>query len=160
MKTKQPQRKLYRLLHVKFNTIEVAYDDYESHPEYFAMQPFKIPENMSPSDALLVISYINEKVNRENRFPKGSQRGISITNKLLKRYSFECVDGVESKDGVEDLITTSGLAQYRDTDAINCREKFLAWYNPDVARNRVFEIYKKCGLNLDQIEKSEKVAER
>lgn len=160
MKTRnQPQRKLYRLLHVKLNTIEVAYDDYESHPEYFAMQPFKIPENMSQGDALLVISYINEKVNRENKLPKGSQRGISITNKLLKRYNFECVEGTEAKDSIVDLITLSGFAQLKDSDAI-CQNKFFKWYNPNVSREKVENIYKKCGLNLDKIEQCEKVAER
>lgn len=159
MNTKQNQNRLYRLLHVKFNTVEVAYDDYENFPEYFAMQPFKLPDHMSADEAMLVISYINERVNAEHELPKGSQRGISFTNKLLKKYNFEQIESGDGKDGIVDLITTSGFAQYIQSDPI-CKEKFFKWYNPNVSRKSVFDIYKKCGFNLDQIEKNDPVLEK
>ena len=137
--------KAFRLFHVNYNKIDLAYDDYQTTANYDAMQPYQIPSNMSAQDALLVISYINKKVANEHNVRGNSHQGIRLTSQQLAKYNFKKIEG--GSQPVVDLVTASGFASELSFDPM-CQNKINKWYIPNVTRTQVAEIYKKCGISL------------
>ena len=55
--------------------------------------PFYLPVDMSIEDACKVISYLSEKVERENNLEPGCEKSISMVSHILEKYGFDKKEG-------------------------------------------------------------------
>lgn len=141
-------RDTFRLFHVCFAKIDISYDDFKDHTIYQEMTPFTLPQNMSVKDAFMVISYLSKKVATENKVANNSLQCAYLTNRMLSKYRFK---SASTKSRMVDLISVSGFKKDLSSDPV-CQSRYFEWYCPSVDRAQVSAIYKKCGLNLDDIE--------
>lgn len=160
---KLPTIRLYYVAFEKYN----AYDSglAKIGQTFGISSPFRIPRNMSIEDACKVVSYLSDKVEKENNLEPASEKSVIAVSKLLSNYGFDIVyteekghfhtvsefspfhkiktdslKASEKIDGVVDLFTIGGNAKlFKKTD-LNSR--YFNWYTKGVTKTEVEEIYK------------------
>ena len=134
---------------------------------YGISSPFILPENITLEEASKVVSYITEKIEKENNMLTCSEKTVALVSGELEKYGFQIVDGcekghfhaVDSFDlfrrirsalpvcqriaGVVDLFTVSGDVRIFERSDLNFR--YFDWYTPKVSRQEVEGIYKRIG---------------
>lgn len=131
---------------------------------YVYSRPFELPNGMSLSEALKVISYLSEKVENGNNIEPASIESVVMVSKMLDAFGFKKVNGyhhgyshttserpITKKvktnfpyerdiDGVVDLFTVDGdLELFRNSDL---GEKYFNWFIEGVTSEDVKKIYK------------------
>ena len=127
--------------------------------------PFRIPRGMSIEDACKIVSYLSEKVEKENNLEPASEKSVAMVSNLLSSYGF---DKVESKaighfhivsdfvpfhrvrtdsfaegkkiDGVVDLFSVGG--DFKVFNRSDLRERYFDWFTPKVSKEDVTDMYK------------------
>ena len=59
---------------------------------YGISTPFRLPKDMSMDDACRVVSYLSEKVERENNIEPGCENSVSLVVSVLSDYGFEKIN--------------------------------------------------------------------
>jgi len=165
-----------RLYYVAFNKI----NDYKSldtkiGKTFGVSVPFVLPKGMSIKDACRVVSYLFDKVERENLIlePK-SEKCVCMVNKLLSKYGFSGMESAERGhyytesnyataktidtnvfpvcnkiEGTVDLFTIGGnIRIFRKTDLA---KRYFNWYIKGVTAKDIKKIYESIdGLHLLQ----------
>jgi len=132
---------------------------------YEISSPFRLPPEMSIEDACKVVSYLSDKVEKENNLEPACEKSVIMVSNLLQDYGFE---KVETKDkghyhavseyipyhkirtdfpvcdkieGVVDLFTVGGdFDVFKKTDL---HGRYFNWYSEDITQQEIVDIYKK-----------------
>lgn len=134
---------------------------------YGISSPFILPEGMTIEDANKVISYLSEKVEKENNIEPCTEKSVVMVSDILEQYGFQKVDNIESGHfhsvdkydpfrkigsflpvcqkvaGVVDLFTVSGDLKLFHHSSFDSR--YFDWFTPRVSKQEVDEIYNNIG---------------
>lgn len=159
-----------RLMYVALSKYQ-AYgsDEYKVGQSYGISSPFRLPADMSMEDACKVVSYLSEKVERENPVEPASNNSVALTSHLLEKYGFSKVEtnekgyhhavskystsgkiklpfhACEEIEGVTDLMTVGGdFKLFKRTDLSN---RYFDWFTEGVKYEEIEDIYKKINQN-------------
>ena len=135
---------------------------------YGISSPFRLPHGMSYKDACKVVSYLSEKVEKENNLEPASESSVAMVSKILPSYGFERIEGMEKGhyhavsdykpfykikadyfpackkiDGVVDLFTVGGhFKVFKKTDL---NDRYFDWFTEGVTKQEIENIYKTIG---------------
>lgn len=124
----------------------------------FWSQQFNLPKGMSLNDACKIISYLSEKVEKENLIDEASLESVKQVSGILQNYGFTPVLGTQDKylhghgelpifkikslckkvDGVVDLITYGGEKKFKRSDL---HSRYFEWFTKDVKEKEIQQIY-------------------
>lgn len=131
---------------------------------YEIYNPYRLPYDMTIEDACKVISYLSDKVEKENNLDPASKESVAMVDKLLGDYGFKVVyteesghyhtvsehvpfhkikpglDACKKMDGVVDLFTVGGDFKVFRSSEMN--ERYFNWYTEGVKKQEVVEIFK------------------
>lgn len=139
---------------------------------YISSSGFKLPKNMTMEQACKVVSYLSEKVEKENNLEPASKESVGMVSHILQDYGFEknvqiahhythCTGNKNfiknpqleqpAVDGVVDLFTYGGSPScFKRSDLY---PRYFEWFTPNVNKKEVDNIYKSLNINL----KSQKI---
>ncbi len=131
-------RNIYRLHYVKFG------GDKDISFPYI---PFMLPENMTREEAFLVISYLNEQIEKDFDFYRGQWCGVTRTNNMLEQYHFKLLpkDMVDGYDVIT-LYTVDG--DFERFKGSKFYQDYFEWFTSGVSDDCVKGIYERCGLEF------------
>jgi len=134
---------------------------------YGISSPFRLPHNMSIEDACKVVSYLSDKVEKENDLEPACEESVIMVSNILEKYGFSKVESKEKGhyhavsnyipfhkiranfpvcdkiEGVVDLFTVGGdFKVFKKTDLHNT---YFDWYSKGVTQQEVADIYKSIG---------------
>ena len=163
-----------RLCYVGFEKFKrYGSDEIKIGETYSFTNPYRLPRNMTMDDSLKVVSYLTEKVERENGLSRDSEKCVIAVSKLLSQYGFEKVESRQGGyfhevsdyrpfdrikptssicreiDGVVDLITIGGDEKLFKWSDISDRN--FKWFTRGIREDKISAIYDKIGLNLDEL---------
>lgn len=134
---------------------------------YGISSPFMLPENMTVEDANKVVSYLTEKVEKENNIIPCTEKSVAMVSSILEQYGFQRIEGVEhghyhaltvydsfrricpalpvgdNYSGTLDLFTVSGDVKLFERSCLNSR--YFDWFTPRVSKKEIEDIYKNIG---------------
>lgn len=157
-----------RLYYVAFETFtRYGSDDaIKIGKTYSISHPYRLPNEMTIEDACKVVSYLSDKVEKENELEPACRQSVSMVSEMLGKYGF---DKVESKnqgnyhsvgnyipfvkirvddfpeckqiEGVTDLFTVGG--DFKLFKKSNLHSNYFDWYTEGVTEQEINDIYKK-----------------
>ncbi len=124
----------------------------------FYSQQFYLPKGMSLNDACKIISYLSQKVEKENSIEEASLTSVKHVSSILNDYGFEPVLETQSQyihthgelpffkiksvckkvDNVVDLITYNGEKGFKRSDL---HSRYFEWFTKDVKESEINQIY-------------------
>ena len=60
---------------------------------YGVSSPFRLPHNMSMEDACKVVSYLSDKIEKENDLKPACEKSVIMVSNILGNYGFSKVEG-------------------------------------------------------------------
>lgn len=167
----------------KIRLVYISLEKYKDHDDYptiwhdFGMsQSYILPENMSIENACKVISYLTESIVRKHNFKSACPRSVSLVENELDRYGFKRIgDGwsghifytsreIEFSPSLQrvynqgnsavDLFTVGG--DFKLFKRTNLYNRYFKWFTSGITKDEVKDIYKKIGMNLDEMLKPPK----
>lgn len=123
-----------------------------------------LPNNMTMEEACKVVSYISEKVERENMLEPACFKSVSLTAKELEKFGFDVMESHKgaghyhyvsenmlfqkirfsnSKEGVTDLFTVGG--QFKTFKKSDMHERYFEWFTSGVTTQEIIDIYRRIG---------------
>ena len=127
---------------------------------------FKLPKEMSLEDACKVLSFLSEKVEKENNLEPACSKSVEMVSNVLENFGFKKIEtktkghfhGVaqykpfskiktftecKEVDGVVDLFTVGGdFNIFKNSDLY---DRYFNWYTEGVNQKEIENIYKKIG---------------
>ena len=162
---KIPTLRLFYVALEKFT--QYGTDELKIGQTYGISSPFRLPHNMSMEDACKVVSYLSDKVEKENNLESACEKSVTMVSNILENYGFrkeeikekghyhsvsECVPfckiqtsvpATEEIEGVVDLFTVSGdFKIFKKTDL---HDRYFDWYNEGISKQEIIDIYKRIG---------------
>ena len=159
-----------RLYYVAFNKInDLKTLDTKIGKTFGVSMPFVLPNGMSIKDACKVVSFLFDKVERENlNIVPGSESCVCMVNKLLSKYGFSAMESAERGhfytesnykpgkkiqtdvfpvcnkiEGTIDLFTIGGSVRiFKKTDLA---KRYFNWYIKGVTAKDIKNIYESIG---------------
>lgn len=167
----------------KFNAIRLIYLSYNKYTDYATREkklgqtygvssPMLIPHGINIEEACKIVSYLSEKIERENDLEPACERSVALTSQILQEYGFLKMKGFnhghyhvtgkfprrkagtallssEKIDGVVDLITVAGNPiLFKQSEIYN---RYFDWFTGKVSETEIRYIYEKAGINLDEM---------
>lgn len=167
----------------KFNAIRLIYLSYNKYTDYATREkklgqtygvssPMLIPHGINIEEACKIVSYLSEKIERENDLEPACERSVALTSQILQEYGFLKMKGYnhghyhvtgkfprrkagttllssEKIDGVVDLITVAGSPiLFKQSEIYN---RYFDWFTGKVSETEIRYIYEKAGINLDEM---------
>ncbi len=136
---------------------------------FISSSAFKLPDYMTMKEACKIVSYLSEKVEKENNIEPASKESVGAVSKILENYGFVKTNLVEPEyyhstskfsdslkitfnkpaiDGVVDLITIGGSTLcFKRTDLY---PRYFNWFTKNVKEDEIKAIYKAVQL-INQI---------
>ena len=134
--------------------------------------PFNVPYGMTLDEACKVVSYLSEKVERENNLEPASEKSVALVSKLLCDYGFERIEGYEHGHshsvaeyvpmkkitvspavdgktihseirGVTDLFTVGG--DFKLFVRSDLQPRYFDWFTSWVTEEQIKDIYNRIG---------------
>jgi len=113
--------------------------------------PFLLPDRMDKKDAFKVLSYLTDFIEKRYDVSEGCLKSVRTLNEILKlrRFGFEVLKFRPDEDEVIDLFAIEGRIKV----FLNSKyySKYFNWYTPNVSKEEVEEIYRKCGMIFEDI---------
>ena len=163
-------------------TIRLYYTAYEKFFRYGSSQlkvgqthgissPFRLPNEMTLEEACKVISYLSDKLEKENNLEPGCEQSVAMVSHILDKFGFEKVESSEHGhyhcisdyspihriqspfnicnpiEGVVDLISVGG--DFKIFKKTKVSERYFDWYTPNVTKEEIQQIYK--GIRKDYL---------
>ncbi len=144
---------IYRLYYVNYHRIR----EYDGCTENniglinWCGKPFKFPEGMTRKEGFKVLSYLTDFIERRPDIEKCSWKSVQTLNGVLDLERFGFIR-VEEKDinKIVDLFTVDGrLLLFKKMSEHYPR--YFNWYVKNVSYWEVVRIYKRCGLEFNDI---------
>lgn len=153
-----------RLCYVSFDPF-IGYDDgmRKVGQTYGISSSFKVPNGMSIEDVCKVVSYLSDKVEKENGLEPACERSVIMVSNILEDYGFKKIEtknkghfhSVSQYDsfqtittslpasgkvaGVVDLFSVDGSFKiFKKSDLFN---RYFEWYTEGVTSSEVADIY-------------------
>jgi len=161
-----------RLCYVAFEKFKrYGRDDVKVGKTYGYSNPYRLPLRMSLEDGIKVVSYLTEKVEKENGLSTNSEKCVAEVSKRLSDYGFRKVEGYESGhfhevadyervtstlpvckkiDGVVDVFTVGGEKSLFMWSELG--KRYFKWNKKGIKREQVKDIYDNINMNLDELE--------
>ncbi len=163
--------------------VYVAYEKFISHQDNSTKlgedccwsRQYQLPDGMSLEDACKVISYLSEKVEKENHLEEASKKSVMTVSSILKDYGFKAVEGTEGNnvhghgdylppfvmprsfcekvEGVTDFITYNAPTLIFKLSGLG--KRYFDWYTPNVTKEEFDRIYKSINLDINNEEVEE-----
>lgn len=167
MKNKLEEYKNCRIIRLVYNSIE----KYVSHQgslnfgyTIVISSPFLLPEGVSFEDACKIISYLSEKVEREENIEPASKHSVARVSHILENYGFQKLNAkdfgydvtfthghgiynpistikslsIPKAEGVVDFITVGGnVKMFNKTTT---KKRYFDWFIPSVSNSNFNEI--------------------
>lgn len=162
---KTPAIRLYYVAFEKFT--RYGTDEIKIGQTYGASSPFRLPHNMSMENACKVVSYLSDKVEKENHLEPACEQSVIMVSNILEEYGFSKVEGeekghyhivseyipfhtirasfpaTEEIKGVVDLFSVGGdFKIFKKTDLY---DRYFEWYTEGITEKEVVDIYKSIG---------------
>lgn len=170
----KPQTAEIRLIYVKMKNYKssIMEDTEFVDRQYYISSCFKAPEGMSITDACRVLSFATKDSIKDNKNRSIEGRIGSITYSLVKNYNFtpthldeyngyftisnkeDSYQSIQSIicnpiKGVTDLFIVRGNKLLFSRSPLG--KRYFEWFNPNITREDVDNIYQKIGIHLNQI---------
>ncbi len=159
----------------KIPTLRLCYVAIEKFPRYGTNEisigqtygissPFELPKNMSLEDACKVVSYLSDKVKKENNLEPTCEKSVIMVSKILEDYGFKKVENAnkghyhvisqytpfqriktnspmcDKIEGVVDLFTVDcDFKMFKKTDMY---KRYFNWYSEGISKQDIADIYK------------------
>ncbi|MFQ6752162.1 MAG: hypothetical protein ACLRFL_01170 [Clostridia bacterium] len=163
-----------RLYYVAFNKFNRYGTGYTYVGQTFGISsPFRLPRDMSIEDACKVVSYLSEKVEKENDLEPASEKSVAMVSNVLTKYGFErveskehghyhavseyipfhkvrgaCFPVCEKIDGVVDLFSVGG--DFKLFKRSDLHDRYFNWFTAGISNDEVKDIYDQIGIDLDE----------
>lgn len=165
-----------RLMYVRFEKFYRYYNEgYRIGTTLGVSSPFMIPKGMSLESACKVISYLSEKVEKENNIEPASEDSVALVSKLLEDYGFKKMDvdytpghyhsvseprsfskiNTSFDDPIEstyDLITVDGDNKLFKKSVLGTR--YFDWFKEGFSKEDIIEVYNDSYLSVPEALKS------
>lgn len=160
-----PTLRLYYVALEKFT--RYGTDGIKIGQTYGVSSPFRLPHNMSMEDACKVVSYLSDKVEKENDLEPACEKSVIMVSNILENYGFSKVESkekghyhaiseyipfhttratfpaTEKIEGVVDLFTVGGdFKVFKKTDLY---DRYFDWYSEGISQQEIVDIYKSIG---------------
>ena len=162
-----------RLYYVAFNKFKRYGTGYTYIGQTYGISsPFRLPRDMSIEDACKVVSYLSEKVEKENDLEPASEKSVAMVSNELTKYGFERVESKEHGhyhavaeyipftkirasipmsmeiDGVVDLFSVGGdFKMFKKSDL---HDRYFNWFTAGISNDEVKDIYDQISIDLDE----------
>lgn len=97
-KVNNDNKNVIRLVYVGISSYNSYGDGKKIGEMVGASSIFVLPGGMSLENSYKVISYLSEKVEKENGLEPCSMKSVSMVSKILENYGFERIDGIGRTD--------------------------------------------------------------
>lgn len=176
MITNNKKQKAIRLVNVR---LEKILQRGEVKPIVFQVYgvtcPFRLPEGMTLKDACRIVSYLTDKVEKENEFEIGDTKGTKLVSELLADYGFKALRGkkyncmysnqkykilgkiktiCEKEPNTVDLFTVRG--DMKVFDKTELKSRYFPWYAKGVTKEEVKAICNELGITITSRENNDR----
>lgn len=165
-----------RLMYVRFEKFNRYYNEgYRIGTTLGVSSPFMIPKGMSVEGACKIISYLSEKVEKENNIEPASEDSVALVSKLLEEYGFEKLEASytpghyhsiseakafskiktmfdEPIESTYDLITIDGDNRLFKKSVLGTR--YFDWFEEGFNKEDIIEVYHDAYLTAPDVLKS------
>lgn len=161
-RTKNTHKGMLRLVYVEFVPyIDRYHDTLRCGAFYVTSSAFELPKNMTMEQACKVVSYLSEKVEKENNLEPASNQSVRAVSHVLEDYGFVRDENIAPVyvhltanknyirkptmqktgiQGVADLITYGGDSGcFKRSDIY---PRYFNWFVPGVKKSEIDTIYK------------------
>lgn len=131
---------------------------------YGISSPFVLPKDMSLEDACKVVSFLSDKVERENDLKPVCAKSVAMVSNILEKYGFETINGKEKgyfhtvteygpfqkiesglpvcdkMSGVVDLFSVNG--DFKLFKKSKLHDRYFDWYKEGITQEQITNIYK------------------
>lgn len=136
--------------------------------EYYISATYRLPKNMTLGEACKVVSYLSEKIEKEDELIPASVASVMLTSESLEGVGFkklhddnEGFRNVESiydpdypaymsycpaEKGVVDLFTVANMNTFKKTQLM---KRYFEWFTPNITKEEIEEIYKNLNLSVE-----------
>lgn len=160
---------MIRVTYVCINPYQDVYNkELKCGALYIASSAFKLPKGMTIKQACKVVSYLSEKVEKENDLNPASKESVGMVSHILEDYGFEKNlnipheyqhfiagsafikkpdIGKKGIEGVVELFTYGGSSScFKRSDLY---PRYFEWFTPNVSEKEVNNIYTSLNIKLD-----------
>ena len=81
-----------RLIYASIETFHMIGSGQKIGKTFGVSSPFFLPEGVSLEEAFKIVSYLTEKVERENDIEELSEQSVALVSRLLENYGFKKVE--------------------------------------------------------------------
>lgn len=131
---------------------------------YGISSPFVLPKDMSLEDACKVVSFLSDKVEKENDLEPACAKSVAIVSNILEKYGFEKIEKREKgyfhtvteydpfhkiksglpvcdkMSGIVDLFSIGGdFKLFKKSDL---HKRYFDWYSKGITQEQITDIYK------------------
>lgn len=123
------------------------------------LKPFMLPRGMAREEGFKVLSYLIDYIERTLNLDPGSGRSVIKLDEVLtlERLGFRRLDmrfDCDSND-IINLFTVAGRLLLFKKSKYYC--KYFEWYTEGVSYEEVKDIYRRCGIDFDDLEFRDKL---
>ncbi|MBR1386771.1 MAG: hypothetical protein IJ568_08075 [Bacilli bacterium] len=149
----QEEKDYYRLRYINYFR-DFTHENYNSNYEIqdIKLDTFTIPNNFTHEDAIKVLSYLIDYLEEKLDLAENTYRSMESLNSILdnRKLGFVKVSKDISDDKIEDLFLVIGrLLLFKESKDY---KKYYNWRKSGITIEEVKEIYKKIGINLDEMD--------
>lgn len=159
-----------RLIYVSFEKFP-GYDGRTKLGQTYGISsPFRLPESMTIDDACKVVSFLSEKVEKENNIEPASENSVAKVSGILTDYGFDKIEGYAHGhfhavqeysygdeivgnahiNGIVNLFTVGG--DFKLFKKSNLYDDYFNWFTENVTKEEIKEIFGKVVIDEDKSE--------
>ncbi len=143
--------KIYRLYYLNYHQIGEEYGHHGHGCINWPLKTFILPDKMSESDGFKVLSYLITFIENSLGLEECSLRGLEILDDVLDfpRFGFgRPVNKVDDEDIINLYTITGRMNLFKRSSHY---KKYFEWYQENVTKKEVEEIYSKCGMEFKDL---------
>lgn len=153
------EQNIYRLHYINYHRTDEDHSLKRNNVALIAwpFTPFMLPDNMNREDALKVLSYLTDNIEKRDDVDSCSLYSLKILDGILnlKQFGFKRVKETD-ENKILDLFTINGdVSLFKKSKLYS---KYFEWYKPDITLEDVETIYQSCGLRFKDVVWYEEIA--
>jgi len=149
--------KFYRLRYIKFHNSDYFYKSKEFDVIDIPFELFLMPNNMSQTDGLKILSYSIDLIEKNNNINKRNIDSVELLNNIIKQKNsiFKTTNKNIEENNIIDLFVIIGKMEHLKNSKYNFN--YFEWYIPNVTESEIDKISNKYNIDLNMtIKESEK----
>lgn len=147
-----PNQPFYNLRYINYHKLNDIFIDKNSDHIF---SPFMLPDNMRKDEAFKVLSYLIDSIEFNLSIDKVSLKAITVLNSLLdlEKLGFKRLEFKPYPEYIQDLFIINGKINLFKMS--KHYKKYFNWYIPNIKKEEVEAIYKRCGMIFKDLEKED-----